>query len=273
MPELPEITVIASQMNKELAGKQVADVEVKQPKVLNVPVQEFQETARGRTVRGISSRGKWLFIKLDPGYFMPINLGMGAELHQSKPGQVLPENRQFGLTFMDGTGFTIHFWWFGYVHLVPETALSEHKLTAGLGVSPIDETFTLERFEGLLAGKRTGVKSFILDQTNVAGIGNVYVHDILFKARVHPNRKTSTLSKPETAGLYDAMRSVLTRGIQLGGLAYETDFYGQKGRFTTDEFLVGYKEGKLCPSCGTTIEKIKTGSTSSYICPRCQTLS
>ena len=272
MPELPEITVIAGQMSKEVGGKRVADIEVKQPKILNMPIQEFTETARGKIVNDVVSRGKWLVMKLDPSYFLLTNLGMGAELLHFTPDQKLPEQRQFKLTFDDGTGFTIRFWWFGYVHLVPEAALAEHKLTAGLGISPMDEEFTREGFKTLLAKKKTGVKSFLLDQKNIAGIGNVYIHDILFKPRLHPNRKTSTLSEKEIDGLYYAMRSILGRSIQLGGLAYESDFYGQKGRFTVEDFLVGYKEGKPCPACNTTIEKIKTGSTSSYICPRCQRL-
>jgi formamidopyrimidine-DNA glycosylase len=113
----------------------------------------------------------------------------------------------------------------------------------------------------------------LLDQKNLAGIGNVYAQDILFKAKLHPNRKISTLSKKEKGDLYHAVRDVLNHSIELKGLAYELDFYGQKGKFAVEDFLVGYKTGKPCPECGTTIEKVKTGSTSSYICPKCQTLT
>jgi formamidopyrimidine-DNA glycosylase len=272
MPELPEITVIARQMNNEIKGKRIADFEVKQPKNLNIPVPEFTRTAEGKLIHNVSSRGKWLFIKLDPSYFMLINLGMGAELLYFNPTRKLPEKYHFKLTFADKTGFTAHFWWFGYIHLVAENGLSNDKLTAQLGKSATDETFTLKYFKELLAKKKTGIKSFLLDQKNVAGIGNVYVQDILFEAKLHPNRKISTLSEKEIIGLYNAIQDVLRRSIQLGGLAYERDFYGQRGKFTADHFLVGYKQGKPCPECGTTIEKIKTGTTSSYICPKCQTL-
>jgi len=273
MPELPEITVIARQMNKELAGKQIEEVEIRQPRILNMPVQQFQETAMGKVVDSILSKGKWIFVKLNPAYFMLINLGMGAELHHFDLNPKLPEKLQFKLTFSDGTGFTIHFWWFGYVHLVPGHGLPEHKLTSVIGVSAMDEKLTFKEFRRCLEGKNMGVKNFLLDQKHVSGIGNVYIHDILFKAGMHPNRKTSTLSETEVRNLYEAMRSVLNRSIQLGGLAYETDFHGKKGGFTADEFLVGYKEGKPCPVCHTTIDKTKTGSTSSYICSRCQKLS
>lgn len=272
MPELPEITVIARQMNKEIAGKRIVEIEIKQPKNLNLPVPEFVNAVNGKIVNNVSSHGKWIFIKLNSTHFMLVNLGMGAELTYYTPTQKLPEKYHFKLAFSDKTGFTAHFWWFGYIHLVPEKDLARHKLTAQLGKHATDKTFTLDHFKRLLANKKTGIKSFLLDQKNMAGIGNVYVQDILFKAKLHPNRKTSTLTQGEIRNLYDAIREVLSRSIQLNGLAYEKDFYGQRGRLTTDEFLVGYRQGKPCPECGTTIEKIKTGSTSSYICPRCQPL-
>ncbi|MEM3700353.1 MAG: zinc finger domain-containing protein [Candidatus Bathyarchaeia archaeon] len=204
---------------------------------------------------------------------MLINLGMNADLLYFTPSQKLPEKYQFKLIFDDGTGFTIHFQWFGYIHLLKETDLNKHKLTAHLGFSPIDEEFTLEHFKKLLTGKKTVIKNFLLDQKNVAGIGNVYIQDILFEAKLHPNRKISTLSEKEICKLYHAIRDVLNRAIQLGGLAYEKDIYGQKGRLTIKEFLVGYKTRQPCPRCKTPIEKIKTGSTSSYICPKCQLLN
>jgi len=272
VPELPEITVIAGQMNKEIKGKRIADIEVKQPKNLNMSVQEFVKTAKRKIVKSVSSKGKWLFIKLEPTYYMLINLGMNANLLYFTPNQKLPEKYQFKLTFADKTGFTIQFQWFGYIHLLQEKDLNKHKLTAHLGISPIDEEFTLEHFKKLLPSKKAGIKSFLIDQKNVAGIGNVYVQDILFKAKLHPNRKISTLSEKEINVLYDAIQSILNRSIQLGGLAYEKDFYGQKGKLTINEFLVGYKTGKPCPTCKTPIEKIKTGSTSSYICSKCQAL-
>ena len=270
MPELPEITVIAGQMNKTIKGKQIADADIKQPKNLNTPVKDFLRKIKGKTVKGVSSKGKWLFLRLDSSYDLLINLGMGAEILYFKPDQKLQENAQFKLNFSDKTGFTIHFWWFGYIHLVSEKEKSKHKLTGRLGMPPTDEKFTPDYFRKLLASKKTGVKSFLLDQKNVAGIGNVYIQDILFKAKLHPKRKISTLSEKEITLLYKSIREVLNHSIRFGGAAFELDFYGHKGRFTPNNFLVGYKPGKPCPKCGTTIEKIRTGSTASYVCSHCQ---
>jgi formamidopyrimidine-DNA glycosylase len=271
MPELPEITVIAKQMDKALKRKRIADVEDTQPKHLNMPMKEFAKKAKGKTVGGVSARGKWLSLKLDPAHFLLINLGMGAEILHFKPNQKLPEKAQFKLTLSDMTGFTIHFWWFGYVHIVTESDLAKHKLTASLGTSPMNKGFTSDYFRKLLAERKTTIKSFLLDQKNIAGIGNVYIQDILFRAKLHPNRRISTLTEKEKTDLHGAIRSVLNTSIKLGGTAFEVDFYGKKGKFTMSNFLVGYKPGKSCPECGTTIEKIRTGSTSSYVCPKCQT--
>jgi formamidopyrimidine-DNA glycosylase len=273
LPELPDLVVKARQMSERLRGKSIASIEAKQPKNLNMPVQEFVKITKGKTVNSVLPKGKWIFMKLDPAYYMLINLGMNADLLYFTPNQTLPEKYQFKLTFDDETGFTIQFQWFGYIHLLKEEELRKHNLTAYLGFSPVEEEFTLEHFKKLLVRKKAGIKSFLLDQKNVAGVGNVYIQDILFEAWLHPNRKISTLSEKEIDNLYHAIRNVLNRAIRLGGLAYEKDIYGQRGRLTINEFLVGYKTGQPCPRCKTPIEKIKTGSTSSYICPKCQSLN
>ncbi|MCK4933916.1 formamidopyrimidine-DNA glycosylase, partial [Candidatus Bathyarchaeota archaeon] len=116
------------------------------------------------------------------------------------------------------------------------------------------------------------IKNFILNQKNIAGIGNVYVQDILFNAKIHPKRKIPSLNDMEITNLYNSMKSVLKESIDHGSLAYERDFYGNKGGYDMKQFKIAYKPGKPCPLCGTEIEKIKTGATSSYICPQCQPL-
>ncbi|HVP40602.1 MAG TPA: DNA-formamidopyrimidine glycosylase family protein [Candidatus Krumholzibacteriaceae bacterium] len=270
MPELPEITVLARQMNKELQGKQVANSESEQPKNLNMPVANFAKTIKGKTITNVSSKGKWIFTKLDPDYYLLINLGMNGDVLYFAADKKPPEKYHFKLTFTDKTGFTVAFQWIGLVHLVAEKDLDKHKLTAKLGIQPTDKNFTLNHFRRLLANRKTIVKNFLLDQKNIAGIGNVYIQDTLFRARLHPNRKINTLTPQEIEALYHAIKDTLNHAIKLGGLVYEKDFYGKHGRFTADSFLVGYKTGKPCPNCKTPIQKIRTGTTASYICPKDQ---
>jgi formamidopyrimidine-DNA glycosylase len=268
MPELPEICNLAQQMKAELPGKRISEVEVRQAKCLNVSIDEFMVLVSGKTVGAITSRGKWIFMNLDPNTTFLLSLGMGGDTLLHKPGESLPQKYQLAFTFDDGSRLSIAFWWFGYAHALLRSDLAHHKMTANLGLNPLDNDFTFDAFDTLLNIKKGGIKSVLMDQKNIAGIGNVYIQDILFTARLHPNRKTMTITSQERHTLYDAIHDNLKHATDLGGLKYEKDLYGQPGRF--GDFLVGYKENQPCPICGTTIQKIKTGSTATFICPQCQ---
>ena len=268
--ELPETIILSGQMEKELTGKKISAVDVVNPKCLNVPFEEFQNTIVGKKITSVAPRGKWFFFSLDT-HVLLFNPGMGAYVIYFTPGDDLPEKYQVRLECEDKTGFTIRVWWFCYLHLMDSKRIQEHNMTANLGVMPLHESFTLEYFNKLLKKRRGYIKSFLLNQKNIAGIGNFYIHDILFDAQVHPLRKIPSLTQKEIEDLYHSMRSLLQKSVDLGGSSYEKDFYGNYGGFDAKEhFRVGYKSE--CPVCGTQIEKIKTGSTSSYVCPVCQPL-
>ena len=270
--ELPELTILARQMMKELAGKRISEVEVANPKCLNMSFGQFQKTIVGKTIESVESKGKWLFIKLNSDHTLIFNPGMGADLIYFRPDDELPDKYQIRLTLADKTGFTIRVWWFCYLHLVHADELGKHKLTAELGITPLDTEFTLDYFKRLLDKKRGNIKTFLLNQKNVSGIGNVYTQDMLFNAKIHPKRTIPSLTDTEIEALYRSMKSVLNESIELGGLAYEKDFYGNKGGYGKEQFKIAYKPDEPCPICRTPIEKIKTGSTSSFICPNCQPL-
>ncbi len=271
MPELPEIVNLARQMSKELEGKRIKDAHVTQPKCLNVSVRRFRRVV-GKRVEETRARGKWLFTRLDPNDNLLLNLGMGGDLLYHKNHSTIPKKYQLLLTFSNRSMLSVSFAWFGYIHLSSDRDLPKHLMTSGLGTVPTGEGFTTENLSSLLAGRRGAVKSFLLNQRNIAGIGNVYVQDILHKARLHPLRMTQTLTRTEIEALHGSMGAVLNQSIRLGGLKYERDLYGHNGKYGPEHFLVGYKTGKPCPSCKTVIVKIKTGSTASYVCPKCQHL-
>ena len=269
MPELPEIENLAQQMVTQLKGKRITELEVTQPKCLNVPVKKFRRIV-GKTLKETNARGKWLFTNLHPDDNLLLNLGMGGDLLYHKNSNTVPKKYQLRLTFGDKTELTATFSWFGYIHLASEKELPKHKMTNKLGISPLDKEFTAEKLGALLRGRRGAIKSFLLNQTNIAGIGNVYVQDILFKARLHPLRTIQTLTESEIEALYRSTCEVLNLSISLGGLKYERNLYGRYGKYGPEHYLVAYKTGEPCPMCKTTIAKIRTGSTASYICPKCQ---
>jgi formamidopyrimidine-DNA glycosylase len=270
--ELPELTVLGKQMDKEISGKRISEIEVANPKCLNMPFGRFKKIIVGKTIESVESKGKWIFINLDGSHVLLFNPGMGADIIYFKAGGKLPEKYRLRFLLNDKTGFTIHVWWFCYLHLMQAGKLSEHKLVGKLGANPIDKDFTLSHFKQLLAKKKGNIKTFMLDQKNIAGIGNVYIQDMLFYAKIHPQRTITSLTDKEIEALYKSMRLVLNESIRLGGLKYEKDFYGKNGRYGPEQFKIAYKPGKPCPVCQTTIQKIKTGSTSSFICPKCQPL-
>jgi formamidopyrimidine-DNA glycosylase len=270
MPELPEIVNLADQMRATLTAKRITGVELAQPKCLNIPPDTFRSRVLNKRIGTTSARGKWLFTRLEPSENLMLNLGMGGDLLYHNDAKTVPKKRQFRLTFSDATELTATFWWFGYVHLSSDQDLPRHSMTARLGISPIEEEFTLDRFSSMLSGRRGAIKSYLMAQKNIAGIGNVYIQDILFGARIHPLREIQKLTPVQIRGLHRSIRSILSRSIRLGGLKYERDLHGQNGRFGPGQFKVGYKTGKPCPSCGTKVKKIRTGSTASYICPKCQ---
>jgi len=269
MPELPEITLLARQMNAELVGTVIAGVEVLQPKCLNISVEEFVGALTGARLLEVTNRGKWLFVETDRGWLL-LNLGMGGEILLTSRA-TLPEKHRLIFDFTDGACLSVNFWWFGHAHCVRPGELADHGMTAGLGPNALD--LGADNLAALLRGRKGRVKTLLRDQDVMAGIGNSYVHDILFLARLHPLRSAAGLTSAEVAALASAIQDGLRPSIAKGGAFYEVDLHGEKGGFTMDDILIGYKEGRPCPACGALIEKIKTGSTSSFICPRCQPLA
>jgi formamidopyrimidine-DNA glycosylase len=291
VPELPEIVVWARQFRAEIIGKTIAAVETPQPKCLNAPPEEVAAFLPGRGVKDARERGKWLILDLAPDGHLLLNLGMGGDFHYRRPdarsaasssaapsgglppGASPSEKYQFKLTFSDGSELALRFWWFGYVHIARSGELARHAMTASLGLSPLDPDMDLTRFRRMVAARpRRSVKSFLLDQKVLAGIGNVYAQDPLWGARLHPDRRLGSLSPAEVDALWASLRGVLERSIAKGGLAYERDLHGHPGGYGHQDHDVAYRPGEPCPRCGTAIQKVKTGATSTHLCPECQKL-
>jgi formamidopyrimidine-DNA glycosylase len=271
MAELPELVILAGQMGEELQSKEFKKGELRQEKSLNLPANEFLEKIKGKTVVKVYNKGKWIFIQLSDHYNLLLNLGMGADVLYHGVEQELPEEYQCLFQFTDGSSFSCKFWWIGRAELLQDVELPQHKATKDIAISPLDEKFTPEYFRGLCS-TRSQIKNLILNQKKIGGIGNVYIQDILFRAKIHPQKVVNTLESCKLDNLHSIILENLKEAIKLGGLAYEKDFYGENKGFGVEHFLVAYKEGEPCPECSGIIEKIKTGSTSSYICPNCQKL-
>ena len=272
MAELPEIAKLAEQMKNILCDKTIKTIDILQEKCANIPVDEFKHRSEGAKICGVYNKGKWIITALDNGEHILLSLGMGADILYFDNAANLPVKYQIKVSFTDDTGYTARFWWFGKFLLASENELASEPNTKGIAMHPFDERFTFEYFLSILKNKKTQIKAFLMDQKNVGGIGNMYMHDILFKAKLHPQKKISAMSGDEIKLLHDSIMEVLNLSREKGSFAYENDFFGQKGGYSEVDFLVGYRENQPCPVCGESIISIKTGSTSTFICPVCQKL-
>lgn len=254
-------------MKTELVGKTIKDIDVIQPKCLNITPEDFLNALTESRIEDVTYRGKWILVNTTKGWLM-LCLGMGGEILLVNR-ETIPEKHRVIFTFSDQACLSINFWWFGYCHYADQ--LENHKMTARLGPNAIDlEPLSLRK---MLRGRRGGLKTFLLDQNKIAGIGNFYIHDILFLSRLHPMRTISDLQDAEIDSLAMAIHSRMKLSIDKGGFYHELDLYGKHGGFSMEDLIIGYKENQPCPSCSTPIQKIKTGSTHSFICPNCQTIN
>lgn len=267
MPEYPEIFNRAREMQQVLPGRSIQSITVLQEKCLNLPEADFSFQVLSQTFQKISSHGKWILAELTQGTLL-LNLGMVGEVFFHYKDEPLPEKKRVILHLDDQARLSVNFWWFGYFHYVPDGRLQEHSMVSILG--PDVMQISSDDFAGLISTSKQRIKTLLLDQKRLAGIGNYYIHDILFKAGIHPLTPAHSLSAAQIDTLYTCMRAELQSSVDKGGADYEYNLWGGKGSYESDELLVGYKEGRPCPVCQTEIIKIATGSTASYICPTCQ---
>lgn len=272
MAELPEIAKLAGQMDVKLKAKTIDKIILLQEKCANISPEDFQSRVANAVVENTYYKGKWIITRLSNGENILLSLGMGADILYFEDEASAAEKYQIKVCFHDGTGYTSRFWWFGKFLLVSDTELITDENTKEIAMNPFDENFTYGYFQQLLSGKKTQIKAFLMNQKNIGGIGNMYMHDMLFKARLHPQKKIATMDETQIEALYMSIVSVLNLSREKGSFAHEKDFYGNKGCYDMADILIGYKENMPCPVCKEAIVSIKTGSTSSFICPNCQSL-
>ncbi len=270
MPELPDIYILAQSMNDALVSRSITGVEVNQPKCLNMTARKFRNRVKDTSFESITQRGKWIIANMDSKWSIAFNLGMGGEIrlfNQEKKSD--PKFHRVVFELDKGVWLGINHWWFGHVHLVPKGDFTTHPQLSNLGPEPLDDSFTVDKLGSMLEKKRGRIKSYFLDQSFIAGIGNVYVQDILWFARIHPNRQANTLIDVDIEKLHWSIQHVLREGIKYKGGPREQDIWGNKGTYIKHR-RIGYRTGEPCPGCQTIIEEIRVGSTTSYICRRCQ---
>ncbi len=276
MPELPEVEITARGLRQRIIGLQILQIGgVDWPRMLpNSTEAELQTVLPGLTVKVIDRRGKYLLVGFDEDQWLVVHRKMSGNV-LLRPGNALPEaHTHIEIEFDDGTLLRfVDPRKFGRVYLFRSFIQLNDFLAADLGpdsLIDLNEQMLVAKLRG-----RTGrIKSLLLDQAFVAGIGNLYADEALWEARVHPLRSAASLSKVEMRRLAGAIKSVLMRGIERNGTSFSAtyrDVDDQPGE--NQSFLNAYgRESQPCPRCGRPISRILIGARSAHFCPRCQKL-
>ena len=271
MPELPEVEYVARQLRDSLIGRRIERAEVLWARTVEpAEPDEFAQRVAGRTVRGVGRRGKYLLLELDEGLSLAIHRRMSGNLIFAPRGAQRPYVRvRFALD--DGRDL---------LYTDPRkfgrvTLLESGGQTAGmaaLGPEPLAAEFTPAVLAARLAGRRRAIKALLLDQTAVAGLGNIYADEALFRARIHPLRPASSLTPAEIRRLHEGIRGALETGLAHGGTTFGRyrDVNDEAGR-NLEHVAVYQRTGQLCPRCGRArIERITVAQRGTHFCPHCQ---
>jgi len=268
MPELPEVETIARRLRPQLAGSTILSADLRWARTLAAPSpRAFKRQIQGQQILEVGRRAKFLHLRLTGGSLL-IHLRMSGDLYlaeQATPAATHDRLRLL-LSGMDGTASWLVFndtRKFGRVWLTSQPEL----LFDRLGPEPLSEEFTPAWLYEALRRRHRQLKPLLLDQTFLAGLGNIYTDEALHRARLHPLRSSDSIRRKQAEVLWNAIRSVLQEGIQRNGASLDWVYRG--GEFQ-NYFHVYDREGQACPVCGATIKRLVVGQRGTHFCPRCQ---
>jgi formamidopyrimidine-DNA glycosylase len=272
VPELPEVETIRRQLAPHLAGRRLLALEVVDPRWCE-PAEPgaLEDAARGRRIERVWRRGKYLVLELEGDVHLVMHLRMTGNLLLASDGEDRPHLRaRLSLDSGDSVLFVdVRRFGTGVVLLGSEAR--DAYFDARLGVEPLSPDFTADALRALARGRRAPVKAFLLTQERLAGVGNIYADEALFRARIHPLRPVGTLRRPQVEALREAVVQALEAGIDAKGATID-DFRnadGAEGRFQ-DEFLVYGRVDEPCVRCGAPIRKLRAAGRGTYVCENCQ---
>lgn len=272
--ELPEILTLNRQMNKEIKGKKIKNAILKNYDSLlrmgfiKPKPKDLEARLVKKSIDSISGEGKWLFVHLKPEMQLVLGEILGKIIyHKSK--DTFPPKYNLLLEFEDNTYLTVIINFYGFIMAVNDNELKQLKYPGKLGISPLDNKFTFQKFNDILEkSNKEIIKAVILNQRKIAGIGNSYLHDILFRAKIHPKRKVGGMSIGERKILFNTITKTSKEALHLGGRNNEFDLYNNPGGYKP--ILDKNIKGKPCPECGKKIEKLNVLGSACYVCPSCQ---
>ena len=270
MPELPEVETVVRDLRPLVVGRTVVAVEVGERKLRRPWAAAWADAVAGETVGAIRRRGKWILLDLSGGARLVVHLGMTGQFTAVAAGLPRPDHLHVVFTLSGCVELRFRdVRRFGSVELVPDEAAALAALDGKLGPEPFD--IPAAAFHSAVTGTARTLKALLLDQTLVAGVGNIYADEALHRAKLHPEARGTQLTKPQVSHLREAITAVITHAIEARGSTIR-DYVGGsglKGGFQR-EFRVYGRTGEPCVACGTPIERVRVAGRSSHFCPRCQ---
>ena len=281
MPELPEVETIRRDLQEKIKDKQIKNVIVNISKIIKKPsLEEFIAKVNDKKIKEIDRRGKYIIIHLDSRNKLIVHLGMTGLLiypydNKIAEKEINPKHNHLVFTFTDNTQLVFNdVRRFGKVYLISN--INEIETLSKLGVEPLEDYFTEEVFIQILNKKKNSkIKSFLMKQEFIVGLGNIYANEVLYRSNIHPLRPVSSLNKKEIENLYQQIKLVLGEAVKLRGSTVADEAYrdtdGEKGKFAK-KLQIYARKGEPCIKCGHSIEVVRIEGRSSFICPQCQKL-
>ena len=273
MPEMPEVETIRRSLSGHIEGKRIHNVEIRLARLVKWPsADDFRAILSGRRIESLERKAKYLLFRLDGGWVLIIHLRMTGRLFYRAVGSEENFAARMILQFEDGDALeysdarTL-----GTLYLMKESETNRiHGLTT-LGPEPLSDDFTVEYLHNILVKRKGKIKSVLLDQSLIGGLGNIYVDESLARAGIRPERQACSLDDEEVETLFSAINQVIAQGIENGGTTLRDyrDAEGQSGKF--QEALAVYgRKGLPCPCCGSPVVRIEVGGRGTHFCPVCQ---
>ena len=273
MPEMPEVEIIRRYLDQQLTGRRIMDLEILLPRQIKWPTPEgYRSMAIGRTIQTVQRRGKYLLMELDNGNELIFHLRMTGRLVYEPGGCSHDHYARLLFSLDDGSLL---------VYGDTRTLGAAYALPAGerwrlhglneMGPEPLSADFTTAYLQQAILRRRTPIKTLLLNQQVIGGIGNIYADEALFLAGIHPQRPSASLSNAECQRLWTAVNQVIAAGIEDGGTTFRDYKNGEGKQGHHQEHLQVYnRKGEPCRICGTSIEKITVGGRGTHFCPHCQ---
>ncbi|WP_042345400.1 DNA-formamidopyrimidine glycosylase [Bacillus massiliigorillae] len=275
MPELPEVETVRKTLEHLIIGKEIKDVTIHWPNIIKKPAEheQFSDALKGQIVEAVGRRGKFLIFYLTD-LAMVSHLRMEGKYGVFSSEEPVEKHTHVIFSFTDGTELRYKdVRKFGTMHLFMKGEELNQLPLKQLGPEPLDDDFTVDYLKSALAKTTRKIKAVLLDQTIVVGVGNIYVDESLFRARIHPERIASSLTDQELVVLVREIKATLSEAIKQGGSTIRSyiNSQGQIGMFQIQLMVYG-RNGEACKECGTYLEKTKVAGRGTHICPSCQKL-